>query len=231
MAKPNLLLIHGALGSKAQFQKLGEALKAHFTIYSFNLSGHGGENLGYSFDMDGFSAQILDFLEMKSIKEANVFGYSMGGYAAITAALKAPEKFNKIATLGTKFRWSPEIAAKEVRMLDADKIQEKVPAFAQVLEKRHAPLPWKKVLSDTAQMMHGLGSGKGLKQEALAGLQTQIFISLGTEDNMVSHDESMEVVRTLPRATFQSYQNFPHPIEKIDYSILAETLTEQFIRN
>ena len=43
----------------------------------------------------------------------------------------------KVFTLATKFEWTPDIAQKEIKMLDAAKIAEKIPAFAQLLEKRH----------------------------------------------------------------------------------------------
>jgi hypothetical protein len=38
----HLLLIHGALGSKDQFETLAAELKNNFIIHSFNLTAHGG---------------------------------------------------------------------------------------------------------------------------------------------------------------------------------------------
>ena len=47
-------------------------------------------------------------------------GHSMGGYVALKLALKRPELVDRIITLGTKFNWTPEVAAKEVKMLNPD---------------------------------------------------------------------------------------------------------------
>ena len=64
---------------------------------------------------------------------------------------------NSIVTFGTKFNWSKEAAAKEVKMLNPEVIEEKVPKFAQMLKDTHAPNDWKTLLHKTAAMMKGLG--------------------------------------------------------------------------
>ena len=55
----------------------------------------------------------------------------MGGYVALQLANKHPKYVQKIITLGTKFAWDKETAAKEVKMLNPEKIEEKIPAFAK----------------------------------------------------------------------------------------------------
>jgi len=40
---PDLILLHGALGSESQLEKIKDALRENFTLYSYNLSGHGGK--------------------------------------------------------------------------------------------------------------------------------------------------------------------------------------------
>lgn len=57
-----------------------------------------------------------------------------------------PQRIKKIITLATKFNWDETIAAQKIKMLNADKIEEKLPRFAAGLQKRHAPNNWKTVL-------------------------------------------------------------------------------------
>ena len=77
----------------------------------------------------------------------------MGGYVALSAAIKAPRRFSKIITLGTKFSWSPAEAKKEIQLLNPEIIQEKVPAFANRLSHIHGKEHWQNLMLKTAQMM------------------------------------------------------------------------------
>ena len=53
-----------------------------------------------------------------------------------------PNLVTGIATLGTKFYWDPEVAARETGRLDPQKIAAKVPHFARTLAARHPAAGW-----------------------------------------------------------------------------------------
>ena len=130
-----------------------------------NFEGHGGRPSDRPYSIDAFSENLVSFIHEKELNQANIFGYSMGGYVALKTAQTRPDLINKIFTLGTKFNWSPESAAKEVKMLNPDKIEEKVPAFAKALQERHSPGDWKVVLRKTSEMMIDLGHRSCLKRK------------------------------------------------------------------
>src|SRR6218665_691823 len=159
----HMLLLHGAIGAKDQLLPLAEKLSGPFTVHTLSFSGHGGEAMPDAFSMQLFANDVLNYLEKNNIPKISIFGYSMGGYVALYLAKHHPEKVEKIFTLATKFLWTPEIAAKEIKMLDAEKIAEKIPAFAQILEKRHTPNNWKVVLQKTAAMMMEMGASNPLQ--------------------------------------------------------------------
>jgi len=87
----------------------------------------------------------------------HIFGYSMGGYAAICTALKHPDRISSIMTLATVFDLSPERAQKEAAMLDPGKIELKVPSFAETLKHLHGSEKWKSLLQQKAGMMKVFG--------------------------------------------------------------------------
>ena len=132
----------------------------------------------------------------------------------------------RVATLGTKFNWNAEIAAKEVKMLSPDAIEQKVPMFAEKLSRDHAPLNWKNVLEGTAKMMLGLGAGNGLSQNDFTKIEHQVLLGLGAEDKMVTLEETIQVANWLPNANLQILEGVPHPLEKADPKVVA-----QFIKN
>jgi len=219
--KENLLLLHGALGSKKQFESIKNALSEQFNVYDLNFDGHGGVQSDKEFSIQLFTENVMKFLEEKAIEKTNIFGYSMGGYVALNTALKIPESISKIVTLGTKFNWDIESANKEVRMLNPDKIEEKVPQFANKLKAEHHPLAWKEIVSKTAGMMLGLANGNKLKEEELMQINHKVVIGIGSLDKMVSFEESERVSNLLPNGTLNKIEGFEHPIDKIDSSELV----------
>src|SRR5215204_518158 len=134
MTKPALLLLHGALGASDQFAALSPLLGGRYELHLLDFEGHGPLPLpSRSFRIEHFAENVRDYLEGHGIEQANIFGYSMGGYVACTLALTHPHLAGSIATLGTKYYWDQETAAREVGMLDPEKIAAKVPRYAQAL--------------------------------------------------------------------------------------------------
>jgi pimeloyl-ACP methyl ester carboxylesterase len=212
-----IVLLHGALGSKAQLDPLKKILEEKSrTAYTLNFSGHSGEPYSENgFGIDVFAQDVIRFLDHEKIKTTDIFGYSMGGYVALRLAHQYPERVNRITTLGTKFDWSPESAEKEIKKLDPEKIQNKVPAFARILEHRHAPNDWKELIQKTALMMHDLGQRPMLTEEIFLSLTHTIHILLGDQDDMADRKYSEVVAGWLPIGRFRLLQNTPHPIEKV----------------
>ena len=220
MSRKSILLLHGALGSQRQFEKLKDALSTNFEVYSFDFEGHGGVISTRRFSMDYFTENVIDYLDAKDISSSNVFGYSMGGYVALNVAKKHPSRILKIITLGTKFNWTSETVRKEVKMLNPELIQQKIPAFAQVLEKRHFPTDWKSVLSKTAEMLEELGNGEAYSEEVLKKISHEVLICTGELDNMVSQEESKKAAVLLPNGSFQTVPNAQHPVEKVPVEVI-----------
>lgn len=219
-----IILLHGALGSKIQLEPLKALLESRGRkVHSLNFSGHSGESFSSSgFGIDVFAKHLLRYMDKESITQADIFGYSMGGYVALWLAHLHPSCIGKIITLGTKFDWSVESAEKEVKKLDAEKILIKVPAFARILESRHAPVDWKELLQKTADMMMELGQQPLLTQEILSRISQSLTIVLGDQDDMADRSYSEEVSGWLPHGKFLLLKDTPHPIEKVNLNMLAD---------
>jgi esterase/lipase len=220
-----LLLLHGAIGAKDQLQPLAKALQDSFDVHTLNFSGHGGEPFSNDFSIPQFAEEVLQYIANHQLKNVCVFGYSMGGYVALFLANKQLHTFEKIITLATKFRWSPELALQEVKMLDPKIIEEKIPAFAKVLKERHAPNSWKVLMEQTAQMMLGLGEKQPLTAEDFQNIHTPVKLAVGNADKMVSIEETGEVANWLPNSELLILQDVPHPIEKVPIARLVEVIT------
>jgi pimeloyl-ACP methyl ester carboxylesterase len=212
------LLLHGALGGKTQLQPLLEILSRDREVYSMNFSGHGGEPFSAAgFGIEVFAEDVRLFMNAHSLERVDIFGYSMGGYVALWFAWRYPERVNSIVTLGTKFDWDVSSAEKETRKVNPEKIVEKLPAFARILEKRHSPNDWKELLRKTGDMMLGLGRQPLLTEEIIGAIAIPTQIVLGDLDDMADRPYSEHVAALLPRGNFVLLENTPHPIEKLKW--------------
>ena len=228
----DLILLHGALGSSAQLDPLADALRSQFRIHQLDFEGHGkAAQRGRPFRMQHFAENVVETLDRLALQQAMLFGYSMGGYVALHLALDHPERVNRVATLGTKFRWDAAYAAREVTRLDPAVIRAKVPVFAASLEARHAGAGgWEGVLAATAEMLTHLGDHPLLTETTLPAIVAPARIIVGDRDNTVTEQESSAIATLLAAGSVNVLPDTPHPIEQVNIGRLASVLAEFLIR-
>ncbi len=173
------------------------------------------------FSIPLFAADVLAYMQQHGLAQVSILGYSMGGYVAMYLAKYHPDKINKVLTLATKYLWTEEIAAREIQMLQPEKITQKLPAFAATLSARHAPISWAAVLQKTTEMMVALGASPTLSLHDFTTITTPSLLLLGDRDKMVSIEETIAVYKALPNAQFGILPGTAHPIEQADVSLLC----------
>ena len=220
----SLILLHGALGAASQLEPLKKLLQSDFDVHILEFEGHGQTYSDKPYSIDLFVANLKSYLDLHQLKDVFVFGYSMGGYVALKLAAQYPEYFSKIITLGTKFDWTPESAEKEIKMLNPEKIEEKVPAFAKMLNELHSAIGWKNVMNKTADLMLHLGNGDATPDRLYRKIKTPCLIGVGDSDQMVTPEETKRIVSLIAHAEFYLLENTVHPIDWIDANKLADLI-------
>ena len=223
-----LLLLHGALGSESQLHPLKEMLKDGCDVHSFNFAGHGGKELPETVSIKSFAEETVLFCEANEIKSVSIFGYSMGGYVALYLAKHYSHLVESVITLGTKLHWDETVAAKEVKMMQPDIIEQKVPAFAAQLQKQHNPADWKIVMTKTADMLVEMGRSNPLQTKDYNDIKCPVLLMLGDRDKMVTMDETVAAYKLLPKAQLTILPGTPHAIEHVDVEIV-NFLVRKFI--
>lgn len=214
-----LIILHGAVGAKDQFKKLADTLSSKYKIILHDFPGHGERvNEHLDFTIDNF-VEDLDQLVSKH-SDPIIFAYSMGGYVAIMHAAKYPGKIKSIFTLGSKVDWNPDIAKKESAMFNPEKIEEKVPKFATILNQRHKG-QWKDVLTKTRDLMDDLGQENSIQTLQKHDLNCSINMLLADQDEMVSKEETDALALKIGAKRFD-IPNSKHPIEKVDLDELVK---------
>ena len=219
-----IVLLHGALGSKAQFVQLQAMLSTSRKVYTLDFKGHGSTKPLKEFTIDQFCEDVRAFCDRENLETVDIFGYSMGGYVALYFALHHPSRVGEIITLGTKFDWNPKFASQEKQKLNPDKIKEKVPAFAKGLGLLHGDDNWQNVVLKTAKMMKEMGENSPLTKNDFRKIQNQTLICLGEFDNMSTVEESKEVTEWLQNGSFKVIENLKHPIESAPVEKLVQII-------
>jgi pimeloyl-ACP methyl ester carboxylesterase len=221
-----LILLHGALGSRPQLTALAEQLAQHYDVHALDFPGHGGTPLPEQFSISSFAQYVQEYCKAQGLTKVSLFGYSLGGYVALYLARQQPQLVNRVVTLATKFHWDEATAAREVKMLQPDAIEQKVPQFARTLQERHAPADWKEVLRHTASMMEGLGKQNALAPEDYKEISCPCLLMLGDRDKMVTLEETVAVYRQLPHGQLAVLPNTPHPLEGVATDRLVQMILQ-----
>lgn len=223
--REKLLILHGAAGSKERFEKIGKRLEKHFDVFKLNFSGHGGETIPEeSFGIELFSRDVIAFLNKHEIRKVNIFGYSMGGFVAIYLASNFPDRVSKIFTLGTKFNWNRETVKQEIKLLDVEVIEAKLPEYAEELKSLHLPNDWKVIIAKTIVMLQEMGRKNPLTDDDLSELDIPVLIGMGDRDNLVIIEESVFSYRLLKKGQLLILPDTPHPIQNADVKLLSQEI-------
>lgn len=220
----NLILLHGALGVSGDMEPLADKLRQQgVRVVCHTFSGHGNSPLSGEFGIPAFCNELEALIGQCGPEPVDVFGYSMGGYVALCLALKQPQLFHRIITLGTKFDWNDNSVEKETRQLDAELILQKVPAFAAQLQQKHGT-NWKHLLDRTAGMMRAIGRDNLLNDEALTTIGVPVWLGLADRDQMVSLEETRHVFKQLPKAGLYMLPGGKHPLDSVDLDLLTSLI-------
>ncbi|MEP7196031.1 MAG: alpha/beta hydrolase [Saprospiraceae bacterium] len=230
--KQNLLLLHGALSSMAQMESLKIKLAEKFTVYSFNFPGHGGNKIQEEgITMDELADSIIAFLDENKILATNIFGYSMGGYAALKCALKHPTRIKQIICLGTKFDWSETALHVELNRLNEDFLVEKAASFIEEIKELHKPTDWRDMLKLTRDMMTNLSRVQALTDREFEQITTKVKLLLGDQDSMVSLAETNSTCSKFKNCSLEILEKTKHPLGKVDLELLAEKISQEIEGN
>ncbi|MBK9401567.1 MAG: alpha/beta hydrolase [Bacteroidetes bacterium] len=222
--KPSILLLHGALGAASQFDKLEGLLSSEFDVHRYDFPGHGGKAFAeHPLTMPILAEHLLDHISEFHLIGTSIFGYSMGGYAALWLEKNKTGCFSSIMTLGTKFNWNPELAEKESKLIHPDFLESKSPHFTDTLKQRHSPNDWKKLSTETSHLLLHLGKHPLLHSD-FENIDCPVRLAVGDRDMMVGLEETANVYSSLPNASLLVMPETPHLLEKVNHNYLAEEI-------
>lgn len=224
--KKPIIFLHSALGTAQDLEPLMTLFQEKgYETHSFNFSGHGiGSAEPSEFRIDLFAHDLQNYIQKNSLKDVIVFGHSMGGYVALYHKANFEDSpIRMIFTYGTKFNWSEGSVLKELPLLDPVNVQNSLPQFAALLEKKHGER-WKQLLRSTAHMMQNLERLDGLTKEDMADINIPVTLILGDHDRMVTTEETLLTKNWLSNSRMATISHSKHELEKTNLREMANII-------
>jgi pimeloyl-[acyl-carrier protein] methyl ester esterase len=212
---PDVVLLHGWALNLRVFDRLAQALAAHFRVTRLDLPGHGRSG-------GAFDAATLDRLKSMLPERSCVLGWSLGGQFALQLAAAAPERIAALVLVTTTPRfvahegWScgmPVDVFDQFQTRLAHDLAGTVRDFLalQVRGTHGAAATLRELQSALAQ--HGqpqpdaLASGLALLRDndlrgLVAPLPQRVLVIAGRHDRITDPAAGRWLAREMPRARF-----------------------------
>src|SRR6185295_17368058 len=90
-----VVLLHGSGSSAGTWDRFAARLSGCRAI-AVDLRGHASSARTRRYPLSGLRDDVLGLLETLDLRETVLIGHSVGGYAALAAALEAPERIGRL---------------------------------------------------------------------------------------------------------------------------------------
>ncbi len=98
-----IIFIHGFPFNKSMWDKQTAVLKDNYRVIAYDVRGHGNSDAGTGiFSIDLFVADLINLMDKLKLVKAVLCGLSMGGYIALKAIEKFPERFEALLLSDTQ---------------------------------------------------------------------------------------------------------------------------------
>jgi pimeloyl-ACP methyl ester carboxylesterase len=206
---PPLVLLHGAFGFVDGWATILPALTKTHQVIALELEGHGHtRDLDRPLTFEQIAEDTAQLLKQLNIKDADFFGYSLGGTVALRVAIRHPELVRKLAVYGScagppKDTYDPE-AYKQYQSLSTD--------FAPKVLKE----PYDKIAPDPTRWpvlvtkVKNLGRDfKGYSAAEVKSIKAPVLIIIGDRD-VVRPEHAVEMYRLIPNAQLAVFPGGDH---------------------
>lgn len=217
MHKRHLIFLHGALGSKKQWERFQGPFKENFQVHALDFPGHGDSTLKPGkYTCDTFTDFVQAYISQNHIPDFSVIGYSLGGYIGLNMTLRKIQGYHSLITLSTKLNWDKAIAAEVCANLTIEKLS----TIAELLRQEHGE-NFNQLLFNTREIISSIGNN-ALSKSLFTGNNIPVLMLLGSNDKLVSPEEIKLFSEDLPSFNTHVLEQQPHAIEKMDTRTITQ---------
>jgi len=220
-----LLLLHGAFGTADGWAPVLPTLEKNHQVIIVEMQGHGhtaDRDAALSYEQMADDAAAL--LKELKIDKADVFGYSLGGGAALALAIRHPESVGKLAVLGTTAGSTKETFYPDVfKQFDLMNPETFAPPELKDPYDKVAPDPkkWPVLVSKVKTFAQNF---KGFSEAQVRSIKAPTLIMVGDRD-AVTTEHAVHMQRLIGNSQLAVFPNADHFLLYMDTAKVLGTLT------
>lgn len=223
---PVIIFIHGFPFNKSMLDKQLKAMIGNYLVIAYDVRGHGNSNTGKGdFSIDLFAVDLLGFMDALNIDKAMLCGLSMGGYVALNAVEKFPDRFNAfILSDTTCIADTPEAKEKLLKAIKNIK-KDEVEKFADESIKNLFALESfatkKEEIAAVREMIVNISKQSLYKTlrafyerketcSKLHEINLPVLILVGKEDKIIPHEAAQMIHEKIKNSMFKIIEHAGH---------------------
>lgn len=221
-----LIFIHGFPFNKWMWEKQLHVIKENYRLMAYDVRGHGETQAGTpEFTISQFGDDLIALMDALHIEKAIVAGLSMGGYIALNAVQKHPDRFAGLLLCDTQCG-ADSAEGKEKRKKTIDFIQRNgLTVYAQEsLKNLFAPASLERKMNEVLFIEETILKSKPenicLTLQALADrkdtcsslkkIKVPVAILVGQEDKVTSPDVAEKMHKSIKGSTIHIIEEAGH---------------------
>jgi pimeloyl-ACP methyl ester carboxylesterase len=214
MARPILVLLHGANGCGREMEPLARALREHGPLAP-DLLGHGGRPVPERLRFEDMVEDLGSWLAARQFGPVHLLGYSFGASVALGLAARDPARVLSVTAIAMVYRWTPEMVGHVVHLTDPARLARPGNPRLQQMHIAHGEAQWRRVTQNNRRLFAGFETRPPLTDEMLRQLTAPVLILTGEIDPLVPAEEARRVARALPNARLGLWPGEAHPLEAV----------------
>jgi len=213
-----LFLVHGLGGSAENWLDMMPELAANgFHIYALDLLGFGySDKPDVDYSMTFQADLVGQFMDSQGVRQADMAGWSMGGWVSLKFAADHPERVQRLALLDSAGLIFDPVNVPALRPKTPDQL-----AHMMALLSPHPHLLPKFVARDVVRRMErndwiigrtldSMNTGKDIMNGKLENVKMPVLIVWGKDDRIVPLSVGEELHKEMPQSTLFTVEGCGH---------------------
>jgi pimeloyl-ACP methyl ester carboxylesterase len=222
-SKP-LLLVHGLGGSSLDWAPvMRKYADAGYHVYAPDLLGYGkSQTPDVSYSIEEQTQIVHQFLQAMNIPQADVIGWSMGGWIALRLTLEYPTEVRRLVvndSAGLYFQAG--YPAETLTQVFAPETEAEVNHLYSLLEPTAKPMPHFVAADLTRRIRHENGwvikrtvasmlTMKDLLDGKLGAIKQPVLITWGADDALIPVASGYDMAKQIPQADMEVFKGCGH---------------------
>lgn len=240
---PVIIFIHGFPFDKNMWNRQLTGLSGHFRCIAYDLCGYGRTTPRKSFSIEEFADDLDGFMHLMQLGKAAICGLSMGGYIALRAMAKYPQRFSHLVLCDTQCIADSE-EGKQKRFNSIGQIEEEgLKNFAEGFVKNiftAESLQGKKeitgdikstILRTAPESVTGTLKALAEREETctlLPGIAVPTLVLCGREDKITPLAQSEYLHNNIPGSVLTVIENAAH-VSNLEQPLVFNEAVEKFL--